>query len=47
LEGEIAVAGDPLGRSLVRGDTILIPAAVDAVTLIPAQPSVFLDAYLP
>jgi mannose-6-phosphate isomerase len=47
VEGELDVAGDPLGRPLRKGDTMLLPAALGAVPIAPRQPTVLLDAYLP
>ena len=47
VEGELDVAGDPLGRPLRRGDSMLLPAALGAVAISPCQPTVLLDAYLP
>lgn len=49
LEGSLAVQGDPSGRPLTRGHTVLLPAATGPVELTPTdqQPAVLLDAYLP
>jgi mannose-6-phosphate isomerase len=47
LEGEVAVSGDPLGRPLCKGETILLPAVIGPVTITPHERSVFLNAYLP
>jgi mannose-6-phosphate isomerase len=47
VEGELDVAGDPLDRPLRKGETALLPAALDAVTATPRQPTTLLDAYLP
>jgi mannose-6-phosphate isomerase len=47
IGGQVRVAGDPDGALLSTGATILLPAALGAVLLTPAVPSVLLDAYLP
>ena len=47
LEGEVSVEGDPIGRPLRAGETMLLPASLGAVRLTPHSPVVLLDAYLP
>jgi mannose-6-phosphate isomerase len=47
LEGEAIVAGDPAGRPLRKGETILLPASCGAVEVVAAQDTVLLNAYLP
>jgi mannose-6-phosphate isomerase len=48
LEGEIRVAGDPSGRPLKTGETILLPASAEPVMLSPqGSRAVLLAAYLP
>jgi mannose-6-phosphate isomerase len=47
VEGELEVLGDPAGRPLRKGDTMLLPAIVGPASLAPRQPTVLLDAYLP
>lgn len=47
VEGELRVAGDPAGRPLKRGETMLLPAVCGEIKLTPHAQSVFLDAYLP
>jgi mannose-6-phosphate isomerase len=46
VDGEVDVAGDPLGRALRRGETTLLPAALGPVSISPRQPTTLLDAYL-
>jgi mannose-6-phosphate isomerase len=46
LEGEAEIAGDPAGRPLRKGETMLLPAACGA-TAIKAKNALLLDAYLP
>ena len=47
LEGEIAIAGDPLDRPLTRGGVALLPAELGATELLSPSAAVVLDAYLP
>lgn len=47
LEGVVAVMGAPSDRPLSRGDTVVLPAALGAVTFTPTIPTVVLDSYLP
>ncbi len=47
LEGEIAVEGDPTGKPVARGSTVLLPAGLGTTRLVPHEPTVLLDAYLP
>jgi mannose-6-phosphate isomerase len=46
VEGELDVAGDPVGRPLKKGETMLLPA-VTASWMSPRQMTILLDAYLP
>ena len=48
VEGAVALAGDPTGEPLVRGQSALLPAAAGPVACTPTSESaVLLDAYLP
>lgn len=47
LEGEVRLPGDPLATPLTRGQTALIPADCSERRLVPQEPSVLLDIYLP
>jgi len=48
LEGEIRVSGDPSDAALKSGETILLPAAVGPVEVLPISPRTeLLDVYLP
>ena len=47
LDGEVEVLDNVTGDRLRRADTALLPAAIDATTLHPHQPSTLLDIYLP
>jgi mannose-6-phosphate isomerase len=49
LQGSVAVQGDPSGKLLGRGQTILLPAAAGPVDISPAEggAAVLLDACLP
>ena len=48
LSGAVTVAGDPAGRPLLKGETLLLPAAIGPVIIEPTEsPAVLLDAYLP
>ena len=47
LEGSVMVEGDPAGRPLAKGGTILLPASAGDVTLRPEEETVLLDTYLP
>lgn len=47
LAGEVTVAGDPAGRPLVLGQTMLLPAACGAVAIEGRGPATLLDTYLP
>jgi hypothetical protein len=47
LDGDLAIQYDAGNRTqLVKGDTILIPAAIKALSLIPAEESRLLEIYL-
>ena len=47
--GAVTVSGDPSGRPLEKGETIVLPASCGAVGITPvgADPAVLLDAYVP
>ncbi|HKD36339.1 MAG TPA: type I phosphomannose isomerase catalytic subunit [Pirellulales bacterium] len=48
IEGSVTVDGDPSGRPLPMGETILLPAAAGPVRFEPTPPkAVLLDIYLP
>jgi mannose-6-phosphate isomerase len=47
LQGRVRVAGDPSEQPLARGQTMLLPASVDAVEIAPAEATELLDMYLP
>ncbi len=47
LSGRVQLDGDPSGRSLERGETALLPAALGAVQIYPADLAVVLDVYIP
>jgi mannose-6-phosphate isomerase len=47
VEGALEVEGDPSGRPLTTGQTLLVPAACGPCTLTPRGNATFLDAYLP
>jgi len=47
LSGAALVDGDPEGKPLPAGATVLLPAALGAVKLTPSANAVLLDAYLP
>jgi mannose-6-phosphate isomerase len=47
VEGELAVAGDPVAAPLAGGDSALLPAAAGAANVAPRGQTVFLDVYLP
>ncbi len=47
LSGHVQLDGDPSGRSLERGETTLLPAALGAVQIYPADLAVVLDVYIP
>lgn len=48
VEGEIDVAGDPVGQPLVRGQSMLLPAGLPPTACTPRHGSAtVLDAYLP
>ncbi len=47
LEGALQVEGDPADALLPRGGTVLLPARIGPVELIPQGETVLLDAYLP
>jgi mannose-6-phosphate isomerase len=45
--GSAAVEGDPAGVPLETGQIILLPAALDACTIVPGDGAAILDIYLP
>ncbi len=47
LEGRVELAGDPSGRPLERGQVVLLPASAGATRIVPRDPAVVLDMYLP
>ena len=47
IEGEVAVAGDPLAEPLRRGGTVLLPAACGETLLTPVNKAVLLDMFQP
>jgi len=47
LEGSATLDGDPLGRPIEKGHTVLLPAAAGAVGIVANEKTVLLDAYLP
>jgi len=47
LEGSLQIVGDPDLAVLPRGTTVLLPAALGEVRVVPLEPTVALDAYLP
>ena len=47
IDGAAVVEGDASGRPLGRGDVVLLPAELGAVTVMPHGAAVLLDAYLP
>ncbi|MDZ7615986.1 MAG: type I phosphomannose isomerase catalytic subunit [Patescibacteria group bacterium] len=47
LEGTVRVAADSLEMVLATGSTVLLPASIDAVEIVPEKEAVLLGAYLP
>lgn len=47
LQGRVQVSGDPAGKPLSTGQTMLIPAACGPVGVVPLEPTLLLDVYLP
>jgi mannose-6-phosphate isomerase len=47
LDGSLVIEGDPTGRPLARGQSVLLPAALGSVQLTPLPRAVLLDACLP
>ncbi len=47
LEGSLRVQGDPAPGDLTRGGTVLLPAEIGPVELVPQEKTVLLDSYLP
>jgi mannose-6-phosphate isomerase len=47
LDGQLQVEGDPAPIPLKRGDSLLLPACLGPIRLVPQNKAVFLDAYLP
>lgn len=47
LSGAVDIEGDPSGIPVTKGQTVLVPAAVGSVNVVPRTGSVLLDMYLP
>ncbi len=47
IDGELTLAGDPLGTPLIAGDVALLPAVVGAVEVTPRVEATWLEAKLP
>ena len=47
IEGEVEISGDPRGKPLMRGEVMLLPAALGEVTVSPSSKATLLDVYLP
>ena len=47
LQGAVRVGRDPQNAPLSKGGTVLLPASLGGVKLVPQQPTVLLDMYLP
>jgi mannose-6-phosphate isomerase len=47
IDGELSIAGDPLGTPLIAGDVALLPASLGAVELTPRGEVAWLEAKLP
>ena len=47
IEGEVEISGDARGKPLMRGEVMLIPAALGEVTVSPSSKATLLDVYLP
>ena len=47
LKGAVEIPGDPRGKPLLPGEVILLPACLDAVTVVPKEQTTLLDVYLP
>ena len=47
IEGSIEVEGDPSQKPLVRGEAILLPAALPSRRIVPAKEAILMDVYLP
>jgi len=47
LSGSVRVENDPVESPLSKGDTMLVPAKLGAVSIQPLEQSVLLDVYLP
>lgn len=47
VEGTLSIPGDHGHTCLGRGDTALLPAALDSVALVPQGPTTILDVFLP
>jgi mannose-6-phosphate isomerase len=46
LQGAVQIAGDPQCTPLPKGGTVLLPACIGGVRLVPQERTVLLDAYL-
>ncbi len=47
LHGAIEIAGDPARHPLNVGQTVLLPAELGRIQLVPDGPTTLLDIYLP
>jgi mannose-6-phosphate isomerase class I len=47
VDGELSIAGDPLGTPLIAGDVALLPAGLGAVEIAPNGEAAWLEAKLP
>ena len=47
IEGEVEISGDARGKPLMRGEVMLLPAALGEVTVSPSSKATLLDVYLP
>ncbi|MBC19092.1 MAG: mannose-6-phosphate isomerase [Planctomycetaceae bacterium] len=47
IEGEVEIPGDPQGKPLMRGEVLLLPASMGAVSVTPRSKATLLDVYLP
>ncbi|MCU0875608.1 MAG: class I mannose-6-phosphate isomerase [Pirellulaceae bacterium] len=47
LEGRVELEGDPSGKPLEGGQVVLLPASAGATRIVPHDPAVVLDIYLP
>ena len=47
IEGEVEISDDPFGKPRMRGEVLLLPAALGEVTVSPSSKATLLDVYLP